>query len=172
MKKLFLILLLSPIFSNAQKPVPRLEHDTLFTSCGYKIYKGQTLHFGKGTGNDGSLRFINSKNGVPDSKLINNSIVVKKLKNFGISALGNAYIEIIGTIIFNDGSKGGVDIHMAFDNAIKNFGGLPGELTVPDEFKCKENTADEINKLYKLYLDGIITKEEFEKQKQKLLNNN
>jgi hypothetical protein len=172
MKQLFFILLFSPLLSTAQKNVPRYEYDTLYTSCGYKIYKGQTLHFGKGTGNDGRLRFVNSKNGVPDSKLINNSIVVKKMKNFGISALGNAYIEIIGSIIYKDGSKGGIDIHMAFDNAIKGFGGLPGELIVPDEFKYKENTSDEINKLYKLYLDGIITKEEFEKQKQKLLSNN
>lgn len=57
------------------------------------------------------------------------------MKNFGISVLGNAYIEITGTITFKDGSKGYIDIHMAFDNAIKGFAGLPGELIVPDEFK-------------------------------------
>ena len=46
------------------------------------------------------------------------------------------------------------------------------ELVVPDEFKNKKkgSISDEINKLYKLYQDNIITKEEFETQKKKLLN--
>jgi hypothetical protein len=170
MKQLLFIFLLSPLLSAAQT-LARFENDTLYTSGGYKMYKGQTLHFGNGLGNGGTLRFINSKNGIPESKIVNNSIVIKKLKNFGVSALGNTYIEVMGTIIYKDGSKGGVDLHIAFDNAIKGLGGLPGELIVPDEFKPKENVSEEISRLHKLYQDGIITKEEFERQKQKLLKN-
>jgi len=45
-------------------------------------------------------------------------------------------------------------------------------LIVPDEFRNKQNgsIADEIGKLNKLYKEGTLTKEEFEAQKKKLLD--
>lgn len=43
-----------------------------------------------------------------------------------------------------------------------------GEVFMPDNF----NVADEIKKLKQLLDDEIITQEEFENQKKKLLNNN
>jgi hypothetical protein len=136
LKQLLFILLLYPLVSAAQKPLPYYQNDTLYTSCGYKIYKGATLYFGKGSGKDGKFRFVNVKSEHPGSfKLTGNTLVVKRMKNFGISVLGNAYIEIIGHIVYSDGSKGSIDIHMAFDNAIKSTGSAAGELLVPDEFK-------------------------------------
>ena len=80
-------------------------------------------------------------------------------------------IEIIGKINYSDGSKGYIDIHMAFDNAIKGLAGLPPELIVPEEFNAiqKGKLEDELRGLYKLYQEGILTKEEYEKRKQKLL---
>jgi hypothetical protein len=62
------------------------------------------------------------------------------------------------------------------DNAIKS-----GELFVPDEYKPKPNVAtvqvvqqtsaaDELTKLNQLYKDSVITKEEFEAQKKKILS--
>jgi len=171
MKIILLAFMAFPLTSVAQKKLPTMGNDTLYTTSGFKIYKGQTLYFGKGTGRNGNFRYVNIKSETATSSLTNNSIVVKKLKNFGISALGNAYIEIIGTLIFKDGSKGYIDIHMAFEKAIESFPGMPAELLVPDEFnKQKLSPADEINKLYKLYQDSIITKEEFELQKKKILN--
>ena len=50
MKKLLMILLLCPLLLTAQNILPRFENDTLYTSSGYKIYKGLTLQFGNGTG--------------------------------------------------------------------------------------------------------------------------
>jgi hypothetical protein len=172
MKKLLTLLLCIPLFATAQKSESRYENDTLYTTSGFKIYKGQTLHFGKGTRPDGKFRFINIKSDLSSYSLANNSIVVKKLKNYGISVLGNGYIEIVGTITFKDGSKGYIDIHMAFDRAIENSLNLPSELLVPDEFRNKKrlSVADEIIKLNKLYEDGILSKEEFETQKKKLLD--
>ena len=60
---------------------------------------------------------------------------------------------------------------MAFDKAIEGVQGMAPELIVSEEFKNKsqKSTADEIAKLYKLYQDGVISKEEFEMQKKKLL---
>ncbi len=171
--KIFIaILLCTPLLCVAQQPQPKFENDTLYTASGYKIYKGLTLHFGKGTRTNGKFRFVNIKTDIASASLTNNSIVVKKMKNYGISVLGNGYITIIGTIKYKDGSKGSVDIHMAFDRAIENSPNLPSELIVPDEYRNKKilSVADEIKKLNNLYEDGIITKEEFEVQKKKLLD--
>ena len=171
MKKIIFILLLCPFFTSAQKNVPRFENDTLYTTSGFKIYKGQTLHFGKGSSRTGNYRFINIKMGATSGSLANSTMLVKELKNFGISVLYNGYIEIIGTITFKDGSKNYLDIHMAFDRAIENSMKVISELIVPNEFRNKErgNISDEILKLYKLYLNGDLTEEEYEDQKKKIL---
>ena len=171
MKKLLFVLMLLPFVSIAQKPLPRYENDTLYTSSGYNIYIGQVLQFGIGSGRDGKFKYVNIKNNVPFSTLKNNSIEVKQMMNYGISILSNAYIEIIGSFTYKDGTKGVIDIHMAFDRAIEYSGKLPGELLVPGEFKfrLKGTVAEEINKFYELYKEGFLTKEEFEAQKKKLL---
>ncbi|HMK03176.1 MAG TPA: SHOCT domain-containing protein [Ferruginibacter sp.] len=171
MKRLLFILLLYPFILPAQKTLPRFENDTLFTSSGFKIYKGLTLKFGKGSGRNGAFRFINIKNGATQISLANASMVIKELKNYGISIFYNGYIEITGTITFKDGSKGYLDIHMAFDRAIENSLKLTSELAVPDEFRNRPggNISDEIMKLYKLYKQGDLTEEEYEDQKKKIL---
>ncbi|MBL0057076.1 MAG: SHOCT domain-containing protein [Chitinophagaceae bacterium] len=171
MHKLFYILLLLPAFTRAQEGRPRFEYDTLYTSCGYKIYEGSTVQLGSGTRKDKKFRYINIKSGQTSFALANKSIEVKELKNFGISSLGNAYIEIIGRITFSDGSKGLVDLHVAFDLAIENNPDLPGEIIVPAEYRNNRivNVTREIDRLYKLYQDGAINKTEYEKQKNKLL---
>jgi Short C-terminal domain len=172
MKYLFFLALFCPGLLKAQKTLPRFENDTLYTTSGFKIYKGQTLHFGKGSGRNGKYRFINIKNGITSKSFANTSMVVKELGNFGISVLYNGYIQITGTLTYKDGTTTFLDIHMAFDHAIENSPKLPSELIVPDEFRNKErgNISDELIKLYKLYSDGDLTKEEYEAQKKKILD--
>ncbi|MBK8520285.1 MAG: SHOCT domain-containing protein [Chitinophagaceae bacterium] len=50
----------------------------------------------------------------------------------------------------------------------------PGELTVPEEFKNKrkEEPISEIERLFKLYKEGALTKEEFEALKKKVIEKN
>ena len=174
--KLFFLLLLIPISSIGQTDLPKFENDTLYTTSGFKMYKGQTLHLGNGTDKNGCFRFIkfNLRLGQFNTSVLQNtSLVIKKLKGYTITGLGNRYIGIIGTVSYKDGSKGGIDITMNFDKAIQNFPALPSELIIPDEFKSKpkdkDSISEEIQKLYKLYQDSILTKEEFESQKKKLL---
>ncbi|MBK9482330.1 MAG: SHOCT domain-containing protein [Bacteroidetes bacterium] len=64
-------------------------------------------------------------------------------------------------------------IKLVFDKAINGFNGFPPEILVPEEFKInsKGNNAEELQKFYKLFENGIITKEEFEKQKKMILEN-
>jgi hypothetical protein len=117
--------------------MPFFVDDTLYTSCGYKIYKGQVLQFGNLTGNKGRFRYVNIKNKVSPSLLQNNQVTVTEIKDFGISALGNSYITIIGIIIGGNNQRGEIEMHMAFDHAIGNSPSVPGELLVPDEFRNK-----------------------------------
>lgn len=171
MKKILCTMLLSPLILAAQDPKPSYKNDTLYTTCGYTIYKGQTLHFGKGTGKKGQFRYISIKNGIAVRSLINNSIVVKEMTNIAISPLDAGYVYIIGTIIFKDGSKGTVEIQMVFDKAIENDPSLPSELTVPPEFRNSSRVKlhRELTKLFKLYASGAISKTAYEAQKNKLL---
>jgi len=186
MKHLICILLLCPILAFAQKPVPRFENDTLYTSSGYKIYKGLVIQLASGTAENSKFRFF-KYNGGPNleaERFKNTTILVKKLSDFTISGLGNRYIGISGTVTFRDGSKSKILVNMNFDRAIHNFAGLPAEIVVPEEFRNKapeefknkmpEGTGiiDEIERLFRLYREGAITKEEYESLKKKVIEKN
>ena len=171
MKKLGFILLLFPLLLPAQEPKPSFKNDTLYATCGFKIYKGLVLQFGKGSGKKGTFRFIKIKNGVSYHSLAENSITVREVKNFGVTEPGTGTIEITGTIIFKDNSKGIIELEMYFDRAIENSPDLPDELIVPTQFKnsSRVNLLNELNRLFNLYKNGQITKADYEEQKKKLL---
>lgn len=192
MKKLLLILLLCPFLLTAQKTMPRFENDTVFTSIGYKIYKGQMLHLASGTSEAGYFRFIKFHSSMArnDSYILQNStIVVNKLKGFKNAEQDNSNIRVLGTVTFKDGKQAEIDILMNFEKAIESFEGQAAELTVPEEFINKHVetvteeikkqitpgeikkilVADEIKKLFDLFKQGALTKDEYEAQKKKLL---
>ena len=192
MKKLLLILLLCPFLLTAQKTMPRFENDTVFTSIGYKIYKGQILHLASGTSEAGYFRFIKFHSSMArnDSYILQNStIVVNKLKGFKNAEQDNSNIRVLGTVTFKDGKQAEIDILMNFEKAIESFEGQAAELTVPEEFINKHVetvteeikkqitpgeikkilVADEIKKLFDLFKQGALTKDEYEAQKKKLL---
>jgi len=150
---------------------PALENDTLHTSCGFKIYKGQNLQFGEATGIDGRFRYVNIVNSIPHSALENKQILVWEIKGLSFSVLGNAYIDITGTLELKNKRSKEVEIHLAFDHAIENIPGIPGEIVVPDEYRgiLKRNTDTEIDRLEALYKSAIITKEEYETAAKKLM---
>ena len=192
MKKLLLILLLCPFLLTAQKTMPRFENDTVFTSIGYKIYKGQILHLASGTSEAGYFRFIKFHSSMArnDSYILQNStIVVNKLKAFKNAEQDNSNIRVLGTVTFKDGKQAEIDILMNFEKAIESFEGQAAELTVPEEFINKHVetvteeikkqitpgeikkilVADEIKKIFDLFKQGALTKDEYEAQKKKLL---
>jgi hypothetical protein len=150
---------------------PAFEEDTLYTSCGYKIYKGQVLQFGNPTGKKGKFMYVNIRTKITHHSLEGRQLRVKELKEFGFSVLGNGYITIIGTLIIKDTGRMDIEIHLAFDHAIENIPGVPSELVVPDEFRnrLKINLQAEVERLEILYRNDTITKEEFEAFRKKLL---
>lgn len=138
MKKLLFSFLLCPLLSVAQNASPRFENDTLYTSGGYKIYKGQVLHLGSGTSEAGYFRFIkfHSSMGRNDTySLQNSSILVNKIKNFKGTGPDNYNIRIACTVTFKNNSRSEADLMIDFEKAIGISGGPAGELTVPEEFK-------------------------------------
>ena len=138
MKKLSLLLLFGPLLSAAQTS-PRFENDTLHTSGGYKIFKGQILHLAKGSAAAGYFRFVkfHFNMGRNDTyNLQNSTIVVNKLRNYKNSG-DDQSIRIAGTVTYQDVSKAkaDIDIILDFEKAIASHDGLAAELTVPEEFR-------------------------------------
>ncbi len=179
MKTIFL-LFLSTFFTQyifcQDTLLPRIVNDTLYTSSGYKITVDQEIKLGTGTRDNGDFKFITvSKNSwltAPSVKQASmrktsdhHTGMVKKLKPEGNKERGYTYYIIIGIGDI-------VNYQCDVENAIAS-----GEIVVPDKYKSKPNNspvsvADEITKLKKLYDDSVITKEEFEAQKKKLLDGN
>ena len=168
--KLLFALLLCPFISTAQKPMPRFENDTLYTSSGYKIFRGQTLEFNYGTMRDGRFRYVTVKNGFLSKTLTNSTVIVKEIKDYSVTVMGNGYVDLTGTIILKDGAREPIVLHMAFDYAIENSPDLPSELKVPGEFrnKFKRNIKKELTTARNLYEDNVIKKAEYKALKAKL----
>jgi hypothetical protein len=162
------------------------NNDTIITSTGYKVYEGLKIKIGAGSMNDGDFKYIrvnqnsmfnyysttgyqglaNQANSFPRSQS-GLQYEVKKVMERGNKNRGFVYYAKIMM-----GIKG---FEIDVENAINS-----GELEVPEEFKKKKETnvviketiskADELKKFKELMDAGIITKEEFEAKKQKILN--
>lgn len=161
--------------------VPRIENDSLYTSCGLVVGKGQKIKLGLGTMPDGNFKFIR----INSTSLFNNikasnynsgfnannansmnrhesgrEFTIVKLEKRGDEKHGYTYYVVLtGTPRYE------VDI----ENAIAS-----GELMVPTQFKAdlsvQFSIADELFKFVKLLDDGFLSRDEFETQKKKLLN--
>lgn len=179
-----------PLFSTAQTEPqePHMVDDTLITRTGFKIYEGLKLKTGTGAMPDGDFKFvrINSASFFRYSSTNGYNGLANQANSF---PRGNAGLQFKVVRIDKRGSKkngfvyypilgnGLVRYEVDIENAI-----AAGEIVVPDEFKPKQastggtvvvkqevSVADEIVKLKKLLDDGILTKEEFDAQKKKLL---
>lgn len=140
MKKLLFALLLSPLFSKAQQLLPRFENDTLFTSSGYKIYKGQILYLSNGSSEAGYFRFIRFHSNMARNDtyiLQNGTILVNRLRNYKNSGTDNQSIRISGLATLTDGRKTELDFFLDFEKAIESPDRFPNELKVPEEFRNK-----------------------------------
>ncbi|MFB6453758.1 SHOCT domain-containing protein [Chitinophaga sp. Hz27] len=171
--------------------LPKIENDTLFTTSGFTLARGQEVKMGVGSMPDGDFKFIrvnaasffayhstsgyqglaNQANALPRSQ---SGLVfkIKAIEARGDRKHGYVYYAKFGWAMRN--------YEIDVENAIAT-----GELTVPDEYKPKGkgltatvdnkpavSVADELTKLKKLLDDGVLTQEEYNQQKKKLLGNN
>lgn len=172
MRNIISMVLLFPIAVFAQKFVPRLEGDTLYTRSGFKMYIGQQIHLSRGSDKDGGFRYVVNSNAAR-MPLTGTTITIEKFKSFKISALGNGFVWVKVKSVLKDGSESGGSLRIAFDLAIRPLNGGPSEMDVPEEFRKYDlhpgSVADEIKKLKELLDERAITQEEFDIQKKKLL---
>ena len=172
MKTILLIFLMYPSLSFSQNPEPKFSNDTLYTSSGYKIFVGQTLKFAKGTVRGGGFRYIAVKNGLLSRSLTDATLIVKEIKKYAITVMGNGYIDLTGNLTLKGRPNEFVVLHIAFDWAIENSPALLSELEVPDEFRNTRprNIKKELIAAKNLYEDNVITKAEYHEMKNKLEN--
>ena len=77
----------------------------------------------------------------------------------------------MGTLIRNNIDKEDIELHISFDYAIEDIPGLPSEIVVPDEYRnrLKRDPQLEVKKVQLFYEDRVISKEEMERVKKKML---
>lgn len=171
--------------SNAQdSTMAHMVDDSLVTVSGFKIGDNQKIKIGVGSTPDGDFKFIrvsstsafaasgSYRSGVNAYNALPRNSANHEMKVIRFDKRGN---RRMGYVMYPIVTSGNLRWEIDIDNAI-----AAGEVIVPDEFKPKSkvtatqiiqpvSVADELTKLKKLLDDGVITKEEYEAQKKKLL---
>ncbi|WET47420.1 SHOCT domain-containing protein [Chryseobacterium indologenes] len=183
MKKLVLLFIMVIFGISYAQNTPKFENDTLTTSTGFKVYEGLNLKIGTGSMNDGDFKFIRTNassifnyssttgyqglaNQANSFKRSNSglSFKVKKIMSRGSKTNGFVYYAKIGNGLMN--------YEIDLENGIKS-----GELIVPDEFLPKEKSQrlnletkyDKLKKIKELKDSGVLSEEEFQKEKDKVM---
>ncbi len=187
MKKTFSILILLFVFICQAQNEAALKNDTLTTSTGFKVYEGLSIKIGTGSMNDGDFKFIRTNasslfnyysttgyqglvNQANSFRRSNSGLTfkVKKIMTRGTKKNGYVYYAKIG--------QGLINYEMDVENAIKF-----GEIIVPDEFlpkaknqvlELKESKYDKLKKIKELVDSGVLSEEEFQKEKERIMNEN
>jgi hypothetical protein len=85
---------------------------------------------------------------------------MEKIIFFGLA------LPILGFVVY----LGGTAIMKGFKAKVENRPEKPEEEQIKDQQPNGDNLSDEITKLNELLKSGVLTQEEFEKAKKKLLN--
>ena len=85
---------------------------------------------------------------------------MEKIIFFGLA------LPILGFVIY----LGGTAIMKGFKAKVENRPEKPEEEQIKDQQPNGDNLSDEITKLNELFKSGVLTQEEFENAKKKLLN--
>lgn len=178
MKKLFIICvaLMTLTTINAQKKVEKLKEYTASNGITYKV--GDEFKLGRGSDTDGRFVYVNmagwgaalaatndsnynaqqNRLGAANAGLI---VTIKKIKKYNQKRFKGVYFTIGGGNITNYA----VDI----ENAIATC-----EVEICNDEKPIANSSsdkyDKLSKIKKLYDEGVLTKEEYEIEKEKILN--
>jgi len=169
------------------KKLKKIVPDTLITRCGYPITVKQDIIIGVGSTPDGDFKFIRrnsaslfayySTNGFQGEANAANAFPRNQSGyKFTVKAIEQRGSEKHGYVNYLKIGSGIVNYEVDIENAI-SF----GEIVIPDQYipqekkvptKSDEKTfsvADELIKLKSLLDEGVLTNEEFQSQKKKLL---
>jgi hypothetical protein len=183
MKKTVLLFTVSFFGMCYSQTNPVFENDTLKTSTGFKVYEGLDLKIGTGSMNDGDFKFIRTNasslfnysstagyqglaNQANSFKRSNSglSFKVKKVMPRGNKKNGFVYYAKIG--------NGMINYEIDLENAIRS-----GEILVPEEFMPKQKSEnqnsetkyDQLRKIKELKDSGVLSEEEYQKEKDKIM---
>lgn len=164
------LLLLIALFSTTQSFAQK-KNDSLVTSIGWVIKQGDYLELANGTMDNGRFKFVQTSEALGGGSALSHLPNRYGTQRYRVTKIKSYRNNQIPVIVLNKtmGIENRFDVEI--EGAIKS-----GEVIVPEQFRKKEpvsqpaSVADELTKLKKLYDDGILTKEEFEAQKKKLLN--
>lgn len=187
MKKILSFLILLIILVCKAQNAQKFENDTLTTSTGFKVYENLDIKIGTGSMNDGDFKFIRTNatslfnyysttgyqglaNQANSFRRSNSGLTfkVKKIMTRGSKKNGYVYYVKIG--------QGLINYEMDIENAIKS-----GEIIVPDEFlpksknhvqQIKESKYDKLTKIKELKDSEVLSEEEYQKEKEKILSEN
>lgn len=135
-----------------------------------KVKAGDTIRLGQGSGsNKGFIYFFDGQHHTGRSDMANSRLVIKSIKELDDPNMGKKYLAIVNPGgIFN----WAIDLESAIRSGevsgINKVRFADGRSQVV--IQNKTSAADELIKLKKLLDQGVITKEEFEKQKKKVLS--
>lgn len=183
MKKVLLIFTLLFFGICYSQNEQKFEKDTLTSSTGFKVYEGLNLKIGTGSMNDGDFKFIRTNassmfnyysttgyqglaNQANSFRRSNSGLTfkVKKIMTRGNKRNGFVYYVKIGSGLIN--------YEMDIENAIKY-----GEVIVPEKFLPKEKSQnqnsetkyDKLKKIKELKDSGVLSEDEFQKEKDKIM---
>lgn len=159
--------------------------DTLTTSSGFKVFVGQKIKIGTGAMPDGDFKYIR----VSATSVFNNFSENNTYSN-QTNSLSRHWSGHEGQIVRIDrrgNKKAGyifypiMHIYAAINEEVDIENAIAaGEIIVPEEYQPKQkpllveikqniSVADELTKLKKLRDDGVLSEEEYQAQKKKLL---
>jgi Short C-terminal domain len=184
MKKLLLVVFLIPVFCRGQDSlvIEKKGKDVLYTASGFKVIVGQKLRLGIGSMPDGDFKYVRtSASSLFAVMNTSNNNAYANQANAASRSCSHLEYEVIRIdqrgnkrrgFFYYPILKGGFRYEVDIDNAIAS-----GEIDVPEEFRPKQkevkqniSVADELMKLKKLRDDSILTEEEYQSQKKKLLD--
>lgn len=169
MKKILLVLF--PLYSYSQDGTKK--NDTLILDNGAKFYVGQKIKVGYSSHGNRDFQFIHlSPYSIAgpvklSGQWAGHEMTVKSFELGGSKNTGKTYYLVL---------KGGnlspywCEITAAIDQGEIIVEGINDKKTLGSGNGPQISVADELTKLNKLYKDSIITKEEYEAQKKKLLS--
>lgn len=138
-------------------------------NSGYVFKEGEDVIIGNGSDIGGSYKYINMGNPISGELHLKGAWAGSKFKIREIFLNGDKKRGYVAACKIDGGIA--IRYFCAIDPAIQS-----GEIIIPDKFLKKgtdpapSSVADELLKLKKLMDDGLLTREEFDAQKKKLLS--
>ncbi|MCC8427010.1 SHOCT domain-containing protein [Mucilaginibacter sp. UR6-11] len=169
-KLLFIAALLIPILTKAQGLFGGTSVTEYKASNGVTYHVGDTVRLGRGTKSDGTFMYFEDHGLIPNPRSTRN--LPKDFANVGatVKSIRKMKINGVDKYMFSVNPGGPMRYTVFIDDAIEACEVKPCKAANDAKPAATGSVADEIRKLKSLLDSGAITKEEYDAQKKKVLN--